>query len=363
MNQRLRFTHEDWERIEQDTMKWWAGELERPLVWLAKTDPGIPKPYGYMSNYPLDMPVDRLIDLYEPVLVRTTYYADSFPWLWVNFGPGIVAGFLGANVHSVTAPSETVWFTPAKQTPIEALHFTYDPENVWWKRVKEITQGLVERFGGNLAVSHTDLGGNLDILASFRETQNLLMDLIDQPEEVDRLVREITRLWLQYYDELDAIIRPTCRGTSCWTPIWSTQTTYMLQCDFSYMISPAMFERFVLPDLIACCDHLEHGFYHLDGKGQIPHLDLLLSISRLRGIQWIPGDGQPPPDQWLPLLKRIRDGGKLCQVFVRPEGALSIVKNLGGKGFLLVIQAEENELTTSEEVHAFLKALEKENKN
>ena len=51
----------------------------------------------------------------------------------------------------------------------------------------------------------------------------------------------------------------------------------------------------------------------------------MLSLERLRGIQWIPGDGQPTPDQWLPLLKRIRDGGKRVQVFVSPEGARRIV--------------------------------------
>jgi hypothetical protein len=155
------------------------------------------------------------------------------------------------------------------------------------------------------------LGGNLDILASFRDTQNLLMDAIDQPEEVDRLVSEITKLWLRYYEELDQIIRPACRGTSCWTPIWSSGKTYMLQCDFSYMISPAMFERFVVPDIASCCNYLDHGFYHLDGKGQIPHLDMLLSIDRLRGIQWIPGDGQPSPDQWLDLFKTNQECRKI----------------------------------------------------
>ena len=95
----------------------------------------------------------------------------------------------------------------------------------------------------------------------------------------------------------------------------------MLQSDFSYMISPRMFERLILPDLTACCDALDYAFYHLDGKGEIKHLDMLLSIERLRGIQWIPGDGAPPPEEWMPLLKRIRDGGKLCQVYVTPEGA------------------------------------------
>jgi 5-methyltetrahydrofolate--homocysteine methyltransferase len=94
----------------------------------------------------------------------------------------------------------------------------------------------------------------------------------------------------------------------------------------------------VLPDLQACCAAMEHGFYHLDGKGQIPHLDRLLSLERLRGIQWIPGDGAPPPEEWLPLLKRIRDGGKLCQLYVTPEGARTIVRELGGRGFALHIK-------------------------
>lgn len=356
----LNFSHEDWERVERDTMAWWAGELDRPLVYLALPDPSVPAPLGYMSNYPLEMPAEQVVEVYARYLAGVRFYGDAFPWLWVNFGPGIVAGFLGAEVHSVTEPSETVWFRPKVKRPIQELNFEYDPENIWWKRVKDITARLVERFGDMLAVSHTDLGGNLDILASFRETQDLLMDLIDYPEEVDRLVRQITSLWIRYYDELYQIIHPVCRGTSCWAPIWSTGKTYMLQCDFSYMISPAMFKRFVLPDLQACCAYLDHGFYHLDGKGEIPHLDLLLGIERLRGIQWIPGDGAPPPEEWLPLLKRIRDGGKLCQVFVTPEGARRIVRELGGRGFLLVVNPWEGAYARPDEVSNFLHTLAEE---
>jgi hypothetical protein len=354
----LQFTEEDWQRIERDTMAWWEGELGRPLVYLAVTEPlPRPKPYSFLANYPRDMPAEAVVDFYEPFLDATHFYGDAFPWLWMNFGPGMVAGFLGARVNSVAEPSETVWFSPPAETPIQDLKLYYDPENPWWKRVQEITAAFVARYGGQLQVSQTDLGGNLDILASFRDTQGLLVDLIEQPEEVLRLVRAITELWLRYHDALDAIIHPACRGTSTWTPLWTTGTTYMLQCDFSYMISPSMFRRFVMPDLAACCDHLSHGFYHLDGKGEIPHLDHLLSISRLRGIQWIPGDGQPPPDRWLSLLKRIRDGGKLCQIFVSPEGALHVVRNLGGKGFLFVIQHDERAFQDPEVVSAYLKAL------
>ena len=134
----------------------------------------------------------------------------------------------------------------------------------------------------------------------------------------------------------------------------------MLQCDFSYMISPRMFERFVVPDLSACCETLDHGFYHLDGIGEVPHLNHLLNIARLRGIQWIPGAGQPAPEEWLPLLKRIRDGGKLCQVFISPLGARRIVQNLGGKGFLFVIYDDVHEFVQPERAEAFLKVLNEE---
>lgn len=360
---KLQFTEEDWARVERDTIAWWQGELDRPLVYLAVQHPvNRPKPFGYQSNYPLDMPAEEVVDQYEPWLEATRYYADAFPWLWINFGPGIVAGFLGAHVNSVTDPSETVWFTPTRQAAIQDLELAYDPDNVWWQRVQAVTRALVERFGNMVQLGHTDLGGNLDILASFLTTEQLLFDVVEQPEAVDRAVRQVTELWLRYYDEHEAVIRAGgkgCRGTSSWTPIWSPGRTYMLQSDFAYMISPKMFERYVMPDLEAVCARLDHAFYHLDGKNQIPHLKYLLALESLHGIQWIPGDGQPSPDQWLDLLARIRDGGKRCEVMVTPEGALRIVKNLGGKGFHLVINTVP-EFLNPDEVHAFLRRLEEE---
>ena len=142
----LNFADEDWERVEHDAMAWWAGELERPLVYLSVTTTPISEwPYGYMSNYPLDMPAEEVLERYEPYLAAQRYYADAFPWAWINFGPGIMAGFLGADVNSVTAPSETVWFTSPQKVDIHDLDPSYDAENAWWRRVKELTAAAVER--------------------------------------------------------------------------------------------------------------------------------------------------------------------------------------------------------------------------
>ena len=350
----IHFTEQDWERIENDWSAWWAGDLERPLVmiegWAPPPDGTLPKAHKYTSNYPLTMSLDDIIDRYQASLEATRYYGDAWPNWWPNFGPGIAAGFLGAEVYSTP---DTVWFSPAEAKPIEALSLTYQSDNVWWRHVQNLTRTAVTRWGDQVSVGHADIGGNFDILASLHTTQQLLYELYDAPEEVARLIGQITRLWLRYYDDLYDIIKSAKRGTTPWAAIWSPKRCYMLQSDFSYMISPQMFERFVLPDLAACCQALDHAFYHLDGPGQIPHVDLLLSLDQLWGIQWIPGAGRLPPEEWLPLLKRIRDGGKLCQLYVSPEGARTIVRELGGQGFAFFI----DQSMSAEEAQDFLTTL------
>jgi 5-methyltetrahydrofolate--homocysteine methyltransferase len=351
--QTLSFDQGDWERVTRDWSAWWEGELERPLVVMhgyeAAPEP-LPPIHFIGANYPAEMTAEEIVDRIHPHLTCMRYFGDAFPRWLPYFGPGILAGFLGSEVNPTDS---TVWFSPSLEVDLSDIRVAYDPENVWWRRVRDLSVAAVRRWGNDMVIGHTDLGGNLDVLASLRTTERLLTDLHDAPEEVDRLVGEITTAWLRYYDETYDIVRETGRGTNPWAPILSPRRCYMLQCDFSAMISPAMFERFVMPDLDACCRALDHGFYHLDGSGQIRHLDLLLSLERLRGIQWIPGDGAPPPHKWLPLLKRIRDGGKLCQLFVSPHGAMEIVRELGGRGFIFEVFGFFNEETARD----FLSAL------
>ena len=47
------------------------------------------------------------------------------------------------------------------------------------------------------------------------------------------------------------------------------------------LISPQMFDEFAKPELEATCERLPRAFYHLDGPGQLPHLDSLLEIENL----------------------------------------------------------------------------------
>ncbi len=332
------FTPDDWDRIRQAFTAWWDHRLDRPLV-LPHNVPrpgreGLPGYQHFHTSYPLDMPAERIVEIQRSHLAARQYVGDSFPTVFVNFGAGVLAEALGCRLH----PTErTVWFEPAPGTTVETLEVRFNPETPWWRRLRELTAAFVEGLGETVQISHTDLGGNLDILASLVGTEQLLVDTLERPEAVERAVGAITATWLEAYRLLERIIRPICPGTVPWAPTWAPGRGYMLQSDFAYMISPEMFARFVMPDLRACCEYLDYGFYHLDGVGQIPHLDQLLSIERLRGIQWVPGDGKPPPDGWIELLGRIKQAGRLQQLFVSAEGARHICRELGGSGFLLAV--------------------------
>lgn len=336
------FTKERWEEHERNWRAWWDHELDRPLVVMETFQPTsryeqLRRRYPDVycpAHFPLDEPAGKVIDFYEAEIESTRFLGDSWPRWWPNFGSGIIAGFLGAEL--ILRP-DTVWFQPPEDLDFANLEIAVREDNPWFRRILSLTREAVRRWENEVNVCFTDMGENLDILLHLRTTEDLLMDLYDQPDLVKNHLGKLTEVWKEYYQRFYEVISRGHCGTSGWTGLWSPEKHYILQCDFCYMISPEMFEEFALPDLVACCEFLDHPFYHLDGKGQVSKLDHLLGIEKLRGIQWIPGDGAGQPEEYLDLLKRIRDAGKLCQVYVTPQGALKIKEELGGKGFAFQI--------------------------
>jgi hypothetical protein len=341
MSIKLNFDESRWSEVEKNWSAWWAGEIDRPMVILQTLDTTVnADPLEFNTDFMLHKPMADYIQYYQKRLESIQFYGDSYPNWLPYFGPGIVSGFLGGPVKP-SAEQVTVWFEVDKPSSYDDLHLHYDDSNPWWRRTLDVTSAALDSWGNNVVIGHTDMGGVMDILASFRTTDRLLYDLYDCPEEVARCCGDITQAWLRYYDEAHKIAGATGRGTSFWAPLLCKGRGYMLQCDFSAMISPKMFEKFELDNLTTLCNSLDYAFYHLDGPGAVRHLDTLLSIKSLKGIQWVPGSGCPGHHNWLPLLKRIRDGGKLCQIYVSPTNALLIDREIGGKGFVFYIVPEE----------------------
>lgn len=341
----IRFAGSRWAKVQEDARLWWAGELERPLIQVRLTgaEAGRPEPdlpsHGFHSFYDLSVPVEEIIDRRDYDISCQRFLGDAFPCIWPNFGAGVLAAFLGAELEN---RKETTWFHPPGDREIADIHFEYDEENVWLSRVRDLTRAAVDRWQGGVQVAMTDLGGNLDVLASFRPGERLLLDLYDDPEDVKRLTWEAHGMWWRAFEGLDSVLRAGGNpGYTAWTPIFSGDPYYMLQCDFCYMIGPEMFDEFVKPELAACCRRLANPFYHLDGPGALAHLDSLLEIEELGGVQWIPGDGQPDMAHWPRVYGKIREAGKLVQLFGGPEILDAVADQLGSaRGIVLITGAD-----------------------
>lgn len=314
----IRFTDKNWERVLENYRKWRRNELGRPIlpcVFYGR-DAGRSAPSNELLSFAnvtdLSVSAEQIVDRIDYELSCCEFYGDAYPYFNMShFGPGVVAAFLGAELES--SPS-TVWFHPKQIKPVEDLHFEYDADNVWLNRLKDIYAEGMKRWRGEVVLAMTDLGGVFDILATFRGTENLLTDLYDAPEEVARLVREIQSLWLRYYDEFNEILKGS-RGYSDWGTILSEQPSYMIQSDFSYMIGPDMFREFVADEVRTTAAHMHNAFYHLDGIGQLSHLDMLLEIDTLQGIQWVPGEGTPVDQDWSEVYRKISARGKKIQAY------------------------------------------------
>jgi len=357
----IRFDSSRWAKTRENYTKWWEGSLDRPLIAVAmggypsdRKQPDVPSNH-WTIQYEDSVTADDIVDRWDYDLSTMRFAGDAFPHVLPNFGAGVVAAFMGAKVD---IRPETVWFSPPGPVALRDVAFSPSLRNRYYRRLADIMRAAVKRWNGQVQVDMTDVGGNLDVVSSFRSGQDLLTDLYDCPEDVTKAVKKVHKGWWKSFESLNAIVRDVNPGYTCWTPILSVGPYYMLQCDFAYMIGPEMFDEFVKPELAMTCKRMTNAFYHLDGIGQLPHLDSLLSIPELKGIQWIPGDGQPTVDKWPEVFRKVRAAGKLIQVFgsQSPLG-LRLVDELAGqlgsaKGIILIDYADKSKEKEVAEVMA-----------
>ncbi len=313
----------DWVRHRAEWDRWWRGERKQPMFNFRLEPPaGTPPanaPRRFWASYDFSTPPEEVLDLAAVAASRPRMIDGGFPSCWLNFGPGALAAMVGGEGH---ATPETVWFSPGRWrgVPISEIRPRLDRDSSWFRRIEEFCRAASRHWHGLVQFGCTDLGGTLDVISSLLPGEELLYALYDEPDEVKRLTREVHEAWFEAFDYFHSLM-PENPGYSAWDGIFSSRSYYMLQCDFCYMISPEMFGEFVLPELAQSCRRLERSFYHLDGKGELPHLDQLLSIEELDGVQWIPGDGAPPFSEWGDVYCRIAAAGK--KIWLSPQGDLA----------------------------------------
>ena len=109
------------------------------------------------------------------------------------------------------------------------------------------------------------------------------------------------------------------------------------------LISPAMFEAFGLPVLREEVRPMTHNIFHVDGRGVLKDLEIILSVPEIQAIQWVQGMGHDLPiGQWVPLIKSLQAAGKSVMVDLLVAELEEFIGAVEPEGILLCLAADES---------------------
>ena len=338
---------EGWDKSRERFEAWWHGEvIDRPLLQVFAPKNNAPSDPAPTPASPRDrvLDVDYRIRALEWAMARTCYAGDAFPYLDTHIGPGTLSLYLGSQPEF---HDNTVWYHKCVTDIPNAKPPVFDESNPYWQASLRMAREAVERLQGRALVSFPDLIENLDTISSLFGNRELLLALVDYPEKVHEFQRAILPLYLEHHRRLYELIKDEVGGT-CFSAfhIYGKGRIAKLQCDFSAMISPQMFEEFVSPYLAEQCRQLDHTVYHWDGPCALQHEGPLLAIKELQAIQWTPGAGNPGIGDkiWWSMYHRVRKAGKsLMLLGVSPQEAQALVEEFGPEGLDILVNVNSEE--------------------
>jgi len=336
----------DADKARQRVEAWWAGRIiDRVCIKVtAPLAPSIPEPepddmspediqaYWFDSNV--------VIPRWRRSLARTWWGGEAFPVIFPMsiFIPAVTAAYLGCPLK--VQGTHTGWCESIITDWDRSPELTFDPDNQWYQRTVELLRAAGSTAPGEYYLGLPDLNGPGELLSRLRGPENLALDLIENPQRVHDAMKKINRAWFDCWKALTDVIREYVDGYFTWMRLWSEAPAIDLQTDFSIMISQNMFDTFFLPHIEQQTEWVGRTIYHLDGPGAARHLDSLLELPKLTGIQWVPGAGAPSMSHWIDLLKRVQSAGKLLYITCRNDEVEVLLSELRPEGLLINTYAD-----------------------
>lgn len=337
----------DWDKSKERLKAFWNREIidrccfsvRAPLRGKSNKMEPMPEKYEDRIKYWTDG--EWVLRRNKTYFENTFFGGDATPQIFLNFG---AAGHAGFFKNAKFQFEETIWFFPIiNDWDRDILEF--DPQSLLYTKMINMANYLVNESKGSFLVSMPDNAGNIDALAHLRGSDNLLFDLIDEEENVHKALNKIQKTWLTTNNQIFDIVRDNNDGGSsiAWLNTWAPGKHAQMQADMSVMISPRDYEKFILPELKEQVESMDNSLYHLDGQEQVRHLDLILSIDRLKAIQWTCVEGQPSPLNFIPELRKIQEAGKCLVIMTSPREAEGLLEQLSSKGLYLVLRVDSEE--------------------
>ncbi|MGC9347316.1 MAG: trimethylamine corrinoid protein 2 [Anaerolineae bacterium] len=337
----------DFEGVMDRYEAWWQCEIvDRPLVSMSfgkPLDERVPVPEKkHVTWRERWMDTTYVVERTVAQLRNRIYYADALPVTWPNLGPEVFSAFYGCPLEF---GETTSWSEPILEdwTPQSVDTLQLDRNNVYFRKILELTDALLEVGRDTFIVGYTDIHPGGDAIAAFRDPQKLCIDMIEHPDAVKALCERVTDDFIEVYDLYYEKLSDAGMPSTTWLNATCRGRYHVPSNDFSCMVSEQMFEEIFLPGIVRECQHMDRNIYHLDGPQALRYLDTLLAIPEIHAIQWVPGAGQDHWADWVQVYRRIQAAGKACCLYPPVQDLDDVIEALRPEGAWLIVSGVENQ--------------------
>jgi hypothetical protein len=255
-------------KLKEKHMKWWQGETYlytrsagTPLgdLWLPLADGSLAMTDIELTPNMLD--VERLTgEKRDPGPVglfgdhfKTTAAYSRVPWMEAILGAPIRATIQGGSMRA--SPVIQKW----QEWDFGAEHINYE----WFDLLLKLTEMLVARSKGSVAVTQTLMRGPSDLAEALLGPEFMIYSMVDHPQALHAFLETVTGIFIQVLQAQLALIPQFEGGYINPFGIWSPGSVVRTQCDASAFLSPQNYAEWYLPYDVSICEAFDYSIIHL----------------------------------------------------------------------------------------------------
>lgn len=311
---------------------WWRFESDRPLLQISASKREIPY---WGKAFHLFPDFEAWFEARFPQVDAVQNMGESVPALRVDIGPVSLGAFIGAPL-TLSEKTGTTWQMPIVES-WDDFEPCLDPENEWWKTVREFTARLAERAANRFLVTTPDLTGAIDTLANLRHSEQLCFDLYEDREGVIRSAEKVMGIFETVYKTLADSTLQAGAGMNQWTGGWSSSPYCTPTCDFNALIGTQDFAQVCMPSLRAQSQAVGRITFHLDGPDAARHAETLAADPAITSIQFVPGTATPSALAQTEMFRRIQAHRKPVMILIEFAEAEKAMETFDPRGTSLCV--------------------------
>lgn len=334
----------DWEARRKRYEEYWNRKNRTPILHVTapadhkvEIDPGICRDRWYDREYHCRAARASFMNSY--------FGGEAYPYYLPDLGFDVATSMLGVKIE---INETSAWAVHMDKSLSEFTDFSFKPDNPDYQLQVEAldyyvndARNLESKDGVDYIVGMVPFNTLYDGVASLIGPENLCMELFDNPEEVHRVANAHFELFKKVYSIFEKQTLQYQHGSTNWLGVYSDVPWYYISNDFIVMISEEFFQEFIMETLLKTVEFHPRTLFHLDGENAVRHLDAILTLDKLTGVQVQATPCRQSAEFWTPYLKKIQAAGKTAWIEARHFDDLKyLVEHLDPEGLFIKTWAD-----------------------